>query len=155
MCISSYIGNLWSMQIVGVTDGRCQEWRVAPDTRATFKKKSKNQTVCGHWSHRLDGAKPRQTQRSGRKYLAEPQYDGMFGCFWLYQTWKGLCSRKNVASTPENVFFSFLHSCSGLIRGALRRLVASGEKFLNETLMWIEVDSSRVQTDSGLLTAEL
>lgn len=51
---------------------------------------------------------------------------------------------KNVASTPENIyFFSFL-ACTAVqvgSGGALRRLVASGEKFLNETLMWIVVES--------------
>lgn len=51
---------------------------------------------------------------------------------------------KNVASTPENDFFSPLHSCSGLIQGALRRLAASGEKFQNETWMWIVLESWRV-----------
>lgn len=40
-----------------------------------------NSFYTSHLYKKVNGLKPRQTQQSGKKYLAEPQYDGMF---WLH-----------------------------------------------------------------------
>lgn len=77
----------------------------------------------------------------------------VMGCLAAYgytRVRKDHAVEKCCIHTRKWFFFSFLHSCSDRIRGALRRLVASGENFLNKTLMWIVVEFWRFQTDSEL-----
>lgn len=145
MFIPSYIGNPCKLLVLlmeAVSGGEMVPDGNSYHTSHLYKKVKTRLSVGTEATGWMDWSRGRQSDQAENIW----QNLSMMGClaaFGYIRAGKDRAFEKCCIHTRK-WFFSFLHSCSGLIRGALRRLVASGEEFRNETLMWILMESWRV-----------